>query len=33
MELTEETFGRLQGRLDELEKQAAGPLREQASHD
>ena len=29
MQLTEETFGRLQGRLDDLEKQAAGPLREQ----
>ncbi len=30
MELTEETFGKLQSRLEELEGQAAGPLREQA---
>ena len=31
MELTEETFGKLQSRLNELEAQATAPLLEQAS--
>ena len=31
MQLTEETFGKLQSRLDELASQAVGPLREQVT--
>ena len=31
MQLTDETFGKLQSRLDDLASQAVGPLREQVA--